>query len=146
MLLPRSQWRNWGVMYWVRLHKKNFKKRQKNFFCSNWFFILCWFIPVIYLVQTDQKNKDKITIIRNNIPNLPASGCSTLKKDIKRIWNSSRRKNDEKGRMYPLLFSYFSGCKNKRIKQKTNPAELSKLEIINSSVKCCSILCCTSIV
>ena len=28
--------------------------------------------------------------------------------------------NDGKGRMYPLLLSYISGCNKKRIKQKTN--------------------------
>ena len=60
-------------------------------------------------------------MIRNNIPNSPAKGRSAFKRDIKKIWNFSRQKYNGKGRMRPLLLPYFSGSKNKRIKQKTNP-------------------------
>ena len=73
-------------------------------------------------------------MICNNIPSSPASGRITLKQDIKRISNSSHWKNDGKVRMCPLLMSYFSGCKNKRIKQKMNLAASQLFVILVSGL------------
>ena len=115
------------MMHCVR-SQKTWENVKKNF-CLICFFTLYWFIPVVYLVQTDLKFlRDKIIMIRNNIPNSLAKGHRDIKPDIKRNWKFSRWKNDGKGRMRPLLLLYFSDCKNKRIKPKTNLAA-SKMKL-----------------
>ena len=66
---------------------KKLRKYQKKKILFNLFFILCWFIPVVYLVQTRHGKN----------------------------WNFSRRKNDlnDFNDFKDLLFPYSSGCKNK---------------------------------
>ena len=67
VLLPHSQSHSWGVMHWMRLKKK--ERNVTRTFLFTLFFTLRWFIPVVYLVQADQKfSTDKI-MISNNITN-----------------------------------------------------------------------------
>ena len=49
-----------------------------------------------------------------------SSGLFDSNETLKRNWNFSRRKNDLND-FNDLLLPYFSGCKDKRIKQKMNP-------------------------
>ena len=108
-------------MHCVR-SQKNLRKRQKKLLFNLFFHTVLVYSSGLF-GSTDLKFvRDKIITIRNNIPNSLAKGHRDIKPDIKRNWKFSHLKNDGKGRMRSLLLPYFSDCKNRRIKQKTNLA------------------------
>ena len=63
---------------------------------------------------------------------LYSSGLFDLNEILKKIGNASGRKNDLND-FNDLLLLYFSGCKNKRIKQKPNPTA-SKMKLFMTLV------------
>ena len=64
-----------------------------------------------------------------------SSGLFDSNEALKKNWNFSRRTNDlnDLNDFNDLLLPYFSGCKNKRIKQKTNPTT-SKMKLFMTLV------------
>ena len=118
-------------MHWVQLQNKKIKKNlRKKIVFLYWVRLFQWFI---WFKQTKTLLRNQVIIICNDIPKSPAYGSSALKWDMKRNSNFSRRINDGKERMRPLLLPNFSGCKNNKIKQKTNPAA-PKMKLFVTSV------------